>query len=49
LLLGESVLKRIWILRKLLAQLNPVDAAEFVMDKMKETETNSEFLEMMNS
>ena len=49
LLLGESVLKRIWILRKLLAQLNPVEAAEFVMDKMKETETNSEFLEMMNS
>jgi len=49
LLLGESAIKRIWILRKLLAQLNPVEAAEFVMDKMKDTPDNSAFLDMMNS
>ena len=49
LLLGESVTKRIWILRKLLAQLNPVESAEFVMDKMQGTANNAEFLELMNS
>jgi transcription termination factor Rho len=49
LLLGESVTKRVWILRKLLAQLNPVEAAEFVIDKMGGTATNADFLEMMNS
>ncbi len=49
LLLGESVTKRIWVLRKLLAQLSPVEAAEFVIDKMQGTPSNSEFLEMMKS
>jgi len=49
LLLGQSTTKRLWILRKLLAQLNPVEAAEFVLDKMRGTSTNAEFLELMNS
>jgi transcription termination factor Rho len=49
LLLGQATTKRLWILRKLLAQLNPVEAAEFVMDKMRGTADNAEFLEMMNS
>ncbi len=49
LLLGQTTTKRLWILRKLLAQLNPVEAAEFVLDKMNGTASNAEFLEMMNS
>ncbi|HUI28306.1 MAG TPA: transcription termination factor Rho [Candidatus Kryptonia bacterium] len=48
LLLGREVLSRVWILRKLLAQLNPVEAMEFIIDKIEDTKTNSEFLESMN-
>src|SRR6266496_1029991 len=48
LLLPRDVLKRVWILRKLLAQLNTVEAMEFLMDKMHGTKTNQEFLESMN-
>jgi transcription termination factor Rho len=48
LLLGPDVTKRIWILRKLLAQLNPVEAMEFLSDKMDGTKSNGEFLDAMN-
>jgi transcription termination factor Rho len=48
LLLGRDVLSRVWILRKLLAQLNPVEAMEFIIDKIEDSKTNSEFLESMN-
>ena len=48
LLLGREVTKRIWILRKLLSQLNPVEAMEFLIDKIQGTKNNSEFLEAMN-
>ncbi len=48
LLLGRDVTKRIWVLRKLLAQLNPVEAMEFLVDKVEGTKSNSEFLEAMN-
>src|SRR5580765_3879477 len=48
LLLGRDVTKRVWILRKLLAQLNPVEAMEFLVDKVEATKTNGEFLEAMN-
>ena len=49
LLLGEDELNRVWILRKLLSSLNPGDAMEFLLDKMKSTKTNAEFFESMNS
>jgi len=49
LLLQPEVLNRVWILRKLLASLNPVDSMEFLLEKMKGTEDNKEFLESMNS
>ncbi len=49
LLLEPEVLNRVWILRKLLASLNPVDSMEFLLEKMKGTENNKEFLESMNS
>jgi transcription termination factor Rho len=48
LLLPRDILNRVWILRKLLAQLNTVEAMEFLMDKMQGTKNNQEFLESMN-
>ncbi len=48
LLLPEEVLNRVWILRKLLSPLNPVDCMEFLLDKMKDTKNNAEFLASMN-
>jgi transcription termination factor Rho len=47
-LVGRDVLQRVWILRKLLSQLNPVEAMEFLQDKMQGTKTNTEFLDSMN-
>jgi transcription termination factor Rho len=49
LLLPADVLNRVWILRKLLATLNPVDSMEFFLDKMQGTRNNKEFLESMNA
>jgi transcription termination factor Rho len=48
LLIEEEVLNRIWILRKLLAPLTPVDSMEFLLEKIKGTENNKEFLASMN-
>jgi transcription termination factor Rho len=48
LLLPREVLNRVWILRKLLSQLNTVEAMEFLLDKMHGTKNNQEFLESMN-
>ncbi|MEB2285149.1 MAG: transcription termination factor Rho [Myxococcales bacterium] len=49
LLLAREVLNRVWILRKLLSQLNTVEAMEFLTDKIKGTKDNQEFMESMNS
>ncbi|MBW2351029.1 MAG: transcription termination factor Rho [Deltaproteobacteria bacterium] len=48
LLMPRDVLSRIWLLRKLLSPLNPVDSMEFLLDKMQGTENNAEFLASMN-
>jgi len=48
LLIKESDLNRIWILRKLLAPLTPVDSMEFLLDKIKGTKDNKEFLDSMS-
>src|SRR5438876_3658330 len=48
LLLPRDVLNRVWILRKLLSQLNTVEAMEFLHDKIKGTKSNQEFLDSMN-
>ncbi len=48
LLLPEDVLNRVWILRKLLSPLNPIDSMEFLLDKMEATSNNEEFLAAMN-
>jgi transcription termination factor Rho len=49
LLVPKVNLNRIWILRRLLQEMNPVDAMEFIMDKVRKTETNQFFLDSMNS
>jgi transcription termination factor Rho len=49
LLLDEATLNRVWIIRKLLASLNPVDALEFLLDKMQGTKDNKDFLQSMNA
>jgi transcription termination factor Rho len=49
LLLEKDVLGRIWILRNHLADMTPLEAMEFLKEKMKFTDTNEEFLISMNS
>lgn len=48
LLISREDLNRIWILRKVLSQLSVVEAMEFLLDKMRGTKNNKEFLESMN-
>ncbi|MFU2207525.1 transcription termination factor Rho [Desulfovibrio sp. JY] len=48
LLLETDVLNRVWILRKLLAPMSPIDSMEFLLDKMRGSKTNREFLDLMN-
>jgi transcription termination factor Rho len=49
LLLSPEMLQRIWILRKFLNELNPVEAMEFLITKLSDTKSNKKFLESMNS
>lgn len=49
LLLSQETLNRVWILRKLLSSLNPVDSLEFLLDKMNGTKDNKMFLDSMNT
>ncbi|MCD6224534.1 MAG: transcription termination factor Rho [Deltaproteobacteria bacterium] len=49
LLISGEALNRVWILRKLLSSLNPVDSMEFLLDKMSGTEDNTSFLDSMNT
>jgi transcription termination factor Rho len=48
LLLPEDQLQRIWLLRKFLSDMNPGEAMEFLLDKMRRTDTNQEFLASMS-
>jgi len=49
LLLDKDDLQRVWLLRKALSQLNPVEAMELLLDKLKMTKSNKEFLASMSS
>jgi transcription termination factor Rho len=49
LLLTREELSRVWILRKLLNEMNIVEGMEFLLGKMSETKTNKDFLRSMNS
>ena len=48
LLMPPEMLQRVWILRKFLNELNPVEAMEFLVNKMQDSKTNKKFLESMN-
>ncbi len=48
LLLQKDTLQRLWVLRKHLADMNPVEAMEFLLNQMSKTQTNEEFLISMN-
>ena len=48
LLLDKKVLARMWILRKLLNDMNVIKAMEFIQDRMRRTKTNDEFMETMS-
>ncbi|HBN15318.1 transcription termination factor Rho [Pseudohongiella sp. SYSU M77423] len=47
LLTSEEELQRMWILRKILSAMEDVQAAEFIIDKLKDSKTNEEFFNMM--
>lgn len=49
LLLDKTTLNRMWILRKYLADMNPIEAMDFVKDRLEKTRDNDEFLMSMNS
>ena len=48
-LLDETTIKRMWVMRKYLADMNPVEAMEFINERFKQTRNNEEFLISMNS
>ncbi|MBB6680770.1 transcription termination factor Rho [Aequorivita sp. 609] len=47
-LLDENTIQRMWVLRKYLADMNPIEAMEFINDRIKQTKNNEEFLISMN-
>ena len=49
LLLSKKELSRVWILRKILNDMTPIEAMEFLLDRMKRTGNNEEFLDTMNN
>ncbi len=49
LLLSKKELSRVWILRKFINDMTPVEAMEFLLDRMKRTKDNDEFLDAMNN
>ncbi|HOE97475.1 MAG TPA: transcription termination factor Rho [Candidatus Sumerlaeota bacterium] len=48
LLLPQSTLQRVWLLRKILNELNPVEAMEFLLERLRKTDSNDDFLATMN-
>ena len=48
LLLNKNDLNRVWVLRKVLQPLSPIDAMEFLLEKISETTSNADFLNSMN-
>ncbi|MCX7606426.1 MAG: transcription termination factor Rho [Bacteroidia bacterium] len=48
LLIDQAQLGRIWLLRKFLAEMKPVEATEFLLERMRHTRSNEEFLDLMS-
>jgi len=49
LLLTDKVLQRVWLLRKVLTEMSPVEAMEFVLERLRKNDTNQEFLDNMGA
>ena len=49
LLVDKGTLAKMWVLRRILMQMGPVDAMEFLLDKLKNSKSNNEFFDHMNS
>src|SRR2546428_10314012 len=47
LLIEQPILQKVWVLRKLLFPMDELEAAEFLIDKLKATKTNAEFFDSM--
>ncbi|GAJ02069.1 unnamed protein product, partial [marine sediment metagenome] len=47
-LIPKENLNRIWILRRFLQEMNPTEAMEFIIDKIRKSENNQDFLNAMN-
>ena len=48
-MLKPETLNKVWILRKILNQMSPVEAMELLIDKLSKTKNNEEFLQMMQN
>ena len=46
--MDKETLQRVWLLRKHLADMNPIEAIEFMKDRLQNTRSNEEFLVSMN-
>jgi transcription termination factor Rho len=49
LLTDRATLSKIWMLRRIVNPMNPIDAMEFLLQKIEHTKTNEEFFKSMNS
>jgi transcription termination factor Rho len=49
LLVDKATLTKMWVMRKILAPMGPMDGIEFLLDKLGDTKTNNEFFDKMNS
>ena len=49
LLQPPEILNKVWIMRKFLAEMNPIEGMEFLLDRIKKTKTNKKFLESMKN
>jgi transcription termination factor Rho len=49
LLVGKGQLSKMWVLRRILMPMGPVDAMEFLMEKLKHTKNNDDFFDSMNT
>ena len=48
LLVQKDTLSKMWVLRRILMQMGPVDAMEFLVDKLKQSKSNEDFFRAMN-
>ena len=49
LLMKEEELNKVWIIRKILSDFDPIEAMQFLIDKMRGTKNNKQFLDNMNN